>query len=90
MSNYGVLGVYRMEMENTVPYSVFYNEGTLTIEEFTLSQDHPDFDINALHSHTVIDQRGSYLSYAQIFDSVFYGSKFGIRIRFATSCYLDM
>ena len=94
INNYGFLEVENMEMENTVAYSVFYNEGSLTIKELALDADHYgnhseyDFDVNGLHSHTIIDQRGSSLSSVEISDSDFYGANFAIWIRFGVSLYL--
>ena len=91
INNYGVLEVENMEMENTVAYSVFYNEGSLTIKELALDADHygnhseEDFDVDGLHSHTIIDQRGSSLSSVEISDSDFYGANFAIWIRFGVS-----
>lgn len=83
INNYGVLEVDSFEMENTVAYSVFYNEGELVIKSLTLDEgNHTDFDVNDLHSHTVIDQRGSSLSSVEVSDSDFYGANFAIWIRF--------
>ena len=77
-----------MTMGNTVAHSVFYNEGILSLQSLVLEHGDGvnDFDVNELHSRTVVDQRGSRLSALEISDSDFYGVNFAIWIRFVTAC----
>ena len=64
-------------------YSIIFNEGDLTLSGFVSDfLDDDTFDVNDLHSHTMIDQRGSTSSSVVISDSNFIGSKFAVWIRY--------